>query len=372
MSGTELQNQPPRPRSRTGVIIVSAAMIGLVTFTPTGVRCAAARAADSHSSGGGAFVTRANLGPQLPGQVVHVREAITNRGTTKIRFSKVVTTCGCLGGFLTPEVVSPGKTGILHLRLSTVDSPVSERVAALIYGTTGTVPVAREYQFDFSVHRMIRITVPAASSPAQSYYLNLGTLRPNSRQRAFKLAVARGSYPGHWTTLGCTTNPRAVAVRLRRISADKWWLYITPKVLTVLGQQSHMLRFSFYWRGHELSYHFSEPVNFRVQGPVALEPGSIFFGVVRAGSTVSKQLRLVVGAMGYASGGKILSVKSTVPAQAKAVIADGGKVLQARFHAVGKPGRHVGRFLVNAVYHEIHYQFRVDYLADVLGNGEKN
>ena len=307
-----------------------------------------------------------NLGPQLPGQILTRRVVVSNGGSATLRFSKVITSCGCLNGDLQPAIIPPGKTATLRLKLTTHDSPGAELVTALLYGRAGSTAVVRQYRFKYSVHRMIMIAA-RLGAPSRPYYLNLGAISDRAMPSPFGFAIKRGGYPARWDSLRCSANTRGVAVGLRQRNKDTWLLSLVPKNLAILGSQSYMLRFSFYRKGRELRYHSSEPVNFKVRGPVEIEPGSVFFGAVPLGSTLVKRLHLVSSKTGQSGTGRILSVKSTDPKRATVAITEGGKGLRAVFRAVGTDGQATGRFLVVTKYHGEKYQFRIDYLADIYG-----
>ena len=309
-----------------------------------------------------------NLGPQLPGQILTEKETVANPGTTTMRFSRVITSCGCAGGELRPALLPPGKTATLNMRLTTLYSPGVEAVSAMLYGRAGTARVIRQYRFEFSVHRMIRISGPGGGSPDLSYYLNLGTISAGAKPAPFRLLIRRGGYPGHWDTLGCSANSARIAAGLKQSGRNNWRLSLLPKNLTILGSQSYLLRFSFHHKGKELPYHYSVPVSFKVRGPMELAPDSVFFGAVPYGSTLVKRLRLVTSEEGQAGKGRIVSARSAGPGHAVVSVTDDGAGLRAAFHAIGTPGRATGRFLVTAEYRGEKYDFRVDYLAYVVGN----
>ncbi|MDA8376997.1 MAG: DUF1573 domain-containing protein [Planctomycetia bacterium] len=311
-----------------------------------------------------------DIGPQLPGQVLVRRVVVTNTGSDTIRFFKVITSCGCLKGDLRPAVIAAGKTATLRVRIVTRLWPGSEEVTALLYGKAGSQPTVLKYVVRYSVHRMIRVTGLNIASN-QPYYLNFGAISGGATPIPFHLAIKRGGYPGRWSSLRCSANAAELATKLKQKGKNTWFLSVVPKNLAILGSQSYMLKFSFYHKGKELRYHFSEPIDFNVRGPVAIEPDSIFFGAVPYGSTVIKNLQLVTSATGRMGKGRILSATSTDPGHAAVAVTGGGKGLRATFHAVGTQGRSTGRFLITARYGGSQYQFRVDYLAYVLGKGGK-
>lgn len=237
-------------------------------------------------------------------------------------------------------------------------------VTAVLYGRTGSASVFRQYRFLYSVHRMIRVS-GIQDNPEQSYYLNLGSTTAGAKPIPYRLTVTRGGYPAPWDSLKCSANAADLALDLNQKGKNNWLLTLLPKNLAILGSQSYMLRFSFYQKGKELRYHFSEPVNFKVRGPLEMEPDSVFFGAVPYGSTVVKHLQLVTSATGEIGKGRIVSATSTDPTHAVASIINGGKGLRVAFHAVHVRGRTTGRFLVTAEYGGSRYQFREDYLAYV-------
>jgi len=311
-----------------------------------------------------------DLGPQLPGQVLVRRVVVANTGLDTVRFFKVITSCGCLKGDLQPAVIAAGKTATLSVRVVTRLWPGPEAVTALLYGKAGSRSTLLKYVVRYSVHRMIRVTGLNIASN-QPYYLNFGAISGGAVPAPFRLAIKRGGYPARWNTLKCFTNGAGIVASLKKSGRDNWLLSLHPKNLTVLGSQSYTLRFLFYENGKELRYHFSEPVNFKVRGPVEIEPDSVFFGAVPYGSTVVKHLQLVTSATGQVGKGRILSARSTDPGHATVGVTDGGTGLRVAFHAIGTQGRSTGRFLVTARYGGSQYQFRVDYLAYVLGREGK-
>lgn len=306
-----------------------------------------------------------DLGPQLPGQVLVRRVVVANTGSDTMRFFKVITSCGCLKGDLRPAVIAAGKTATLRVRIVTRLWPGPEGITALLYGKAGSQPTVLKYVVRYSVRRMIRVTGLNIASD-QPYYLNFGAISGGAMPAPFRLAIKRGGYPGRWSSLRCSANAVELATRLKRKGRNTWSLSVVPRNLAILGSQSYMLKFSFYYKGKELRYHFSEPIDFNVRGPVAIEPDSIFFGAVPYDSTVIKNLQLVTSATGQVGKGRILSATSTDPGHAVVAVTDGGKGLRVAFCAVGTQGRSTGRFLVTARYGGSQYQFRVDYLAYVL------
>ena len=317
-----------------------------------------------------AYFTKIDLGPQLPDQLLHDRLRGTNSESATVHFSQLITSCGCLSGVLYPSAIPAGKTGTLTLTLATPDWAGTKVVTALLYGTMGSASADRRYVVTYSVHRMIRVTGWRATL-GEAYYLDLGSILVGSMLIPFQVTITRGSYPVRWDTLRCSTNTKYMATRLVRNGKRRWLLSVVPKDLTMLGSQSYVVRFSFYCGNRELNYHLSLPVNFTVRGPVAIEPDSIFFGAVPYDSTVIKNLQLVTSTTGQIGKGRILSATSTDPGHAAVAVTGGGKGLRATFHAVGTQGRSTGRFLITARYGGSQYQFRVDYLAYVLGKGGK-
>jgi hypothetical protein len=209
-----------------------------------------------------------DLGPQLPGQVLVRRVVVANAGSATMRFFKVITSCGCLKGDLRPAVIAAGKTATLRLRIVTRPWLGPEAVTALLYGKAGSQPTVLKYVVRYSVHRMIRVTGLNIASD-QPYYLNFGAISDGATPAPFRLAIKRGGFPGRWNSLRCSANAAELATRLKQKGKNTWFLSVVPKNLTILGSQSYMLRFSFYHKGKELRYHFSEPMDFNVRGPVA-------------------------------------------------------------------------------------------------------
>ena len=275
-----------------------------------------------------------DLGPQLPGQVLVRRVVVANTGLDTVRFFKVITSCGCLKGDLRRAVIAAGKTATLSVRIATRLWPGPEAVTALLYGKAGSQSTVLKYVVRYSVHRMIRVTGLNIASN-QPYYLNFGAISGGAVPAPFRLAIKRGGYPGRWSSLRCSANAAELATRLRRKGRNTWSLSVVPRNLAILGSQSYLLKFSFYHKGKELRYHFSEPIDFKVRGPVEIEPDSIFFGAVPYGSTVVKHLQLVTSATGQAGKGRILSATSSDPGHATVGVTDGGKGLRAAFHAIG-------------------------------------
>ena len=239
-------------------------------------------------------------------------------------------------------------------------------VTAVLYGRTGSASVFRQYRFLYSVHRMIRVS-GIQDNPEQSYYLNLGSTTAGASPTPYRLTVTRGGYPAPWDSLKCSAYAADLALDLKQKDKNTWLLTLVPKNLAILGSQSYMLRFSFYRKGKELRYHYLEPVNFKVRGPVEMAPDSVFFGYVPYGSTVVKHMQLLTSATGQAGKGRILSARSTDPKHAVASIINGGAGLRVVFHARGKTGQAAGRFLITVMYGARKYIFREDYLAYVSG-----
>ena len=307
-----------------------------------------------------------NLGPELPGRVLHLQEIVSNHGAAAIHFSKLITSCGCLKGGLQPATIFPGKSATLHLELVAHDFPGGELVTAMLRGNAGHRQIIRQYNISYSVHRMIRVTGPRGS-PTRSYYLDLGALRVGAKPKPLTLTIVRGAYPGQWDTLKCSCSGMDLATRLKKTGMGRWRLALAPRSLMVLGSQSYMLRFSFYRKRRELRYHFSEPVNFTVRGPVEIEPDSIFFGAVPIGTISTQRLHMLTSVTSRTGSGRITSVRSTDPTRATATVIDSGKGIRATFRGIGLLGGARGRFLVDTEYHGERYRFRIDYLADVYG-----
>ncbi|MHB1768052.1 MAG: hypothetical protein ACYCUV_09410 [Phycisphaerae bacterium] len=307
-----------------------------------------------------------NLGNQLPGQVLHRRVLVRNTGPVTMNFSKVITSCGCIRATVRPEVLPSGKTATLSLAIATRPWPGPELITATLFGTTGSTPIVRQYLVRYTVRRLMRIA-GSKGTLGEPYYLDCGTISVGSNPKPFQVSVTRGTYPARWDAWRCSTGSRELAASIRKTGNGTWMLSLIPKGLAILGSQSYILRFSFYNKGRKLQYHYSQPVNFTVRGPVELEPGSVFFGAISYGTTVSKNLKLISYATGQMAKGRILSATSTDPRHATVSIGDGGKGLRVAFHAVGTHGQATGRFLVAAEYHEARYRFRIDYLADVFG-----
>ncbi len=311
-----------------------------------------------------------DLGSQLPGQILQRRVVIRNTGSQTMHFTQIMTSCGCLQSTLQPQTIRAGAASILTLQIATRPWTGPELVTVTLMGTMKAAPLVRRYLVRYTVRRLIRICGTQDNS-GEPYYLDIGTLSVGAKPKPFQVSITRGTYPPHWDTLRCSTSDPRLAAKVRPIGRDSWMLSLIPRGLTILGSQSYQLRFSFYRGGKELPYHYSQPVNFMVRGPVSIEPDSIFFGAVPYDSTVIKHLQLVTSATGQIGKGRILSATSTDPCHAVVAVTGGGKGLRATFHAAGTQGRSTGRFLVTARYGDSQYQFRVDYLVYVLGKGGK-
>ncbi len=311
-----------------------------------------------------------NFGNQLPGQLLQRRVLVSNAGPAAIQISQVITSCGCLHSTLKPQLIAPGKVGILTLQIATRPWTGPELVTVTLMGTTKAAPLVRRYLVRYTVRRLIRICGTQDNS-GEPYYLDLGTLSVGAKPKPFQVSITRGTYPAHWDTWRCSTSDPGLAAKVRPIGRDSWMLSLIPRGLTILGSQSYQLRFSFYRGGKELPYHYSQPVNFMVRGPVAIEPGSVFFGAIPYGSTVTKHLQLVTNTTGKPGKGRMTSVKSSDPAHAKISIINGGKDIRVAFHAMGIHGQAAGCFLVTAQYGGSQYQFHIDYLAYVGKQGTK-
>lgn len=305
-----------------------------------------------------------DLGAELPGQILERRVLVRNAGPAIIKISRVITSCGCLHTTLQPQLIAPGKAGVLTLQIATRPWAGREFITATVFGCAGSTPIVRRYLVQYTVRRLVRFA-GSKDSVGEPYYLDLGAISFGSSPKPFQVSVTRGTYPAHWDAWRCSTSAPGLAAKVRCVGRDSWMLSLIPKGLTILGSQSYRLRFSFYRGDEELPYHYSQPVNFMVRGSVRIEPGSVFFGAVPFGSTVVKHLHLVTGKTDQSGNGRILSVKSTDPKRAAVAITGGGKGLRVTFRAVGTHGQATGRFVVTSEYGGSRYQFRVDYLAYV-------
>ena len=310
-----------------------------------------------------------DLGSQLPGQLLRRQWPVPNPGSASIRITRIVTSCGCLQSTLQPLTIPPGKTGVLNFAIATRPWSGPALVTATLTGIAGSAVIVRRYLIRYTVRRPIRI-VGAKDTNGEPYYLDLGKLSLGSKPRPFRVFVRRGTYPARWDSLRCAADNPVLGASVKKIGLDSWALSLAPRGLTILGSQSYQLRFSFYRGGKELPFHYSQPVNFKVEGPVELEPDSVFFGPVPYGSTMVRRLRLVTSATGRSGSGRIVSAKSPIPGGAAISVNAGGTGLRAAFHAAAGVGQITGRYLITAEYGGSFYRFRVDYLAYVTGKPE--
>ena len=312
---------------------------------------------------------RVELGAQLPGQLLVRRINVVNTGSTPLRFTHIASSCGCLQSSLNRAVVPPGGKATLRLALGTHMWSGPAIVTAALLGNRGSHAVALRYHFYYTVRRLIRLGDGGPGNSAEPYYLDLGAITAGDEPKPFRVVVTRGSYPTPWDKWRCTVSDAALAAKVKRLGKNRWQLSLTPRKTTeVLGSQSYLLHFSFYRGGTKLPYHYAQPVNFTVRGPVELRPENLFFGVTTRGATVVKGLRIVDSRTGLV-GGTILRAVCMGPGRVTTSITERGKSLLASFRGTGLNGRAAGHLVVTAALAGRRYQFRVDYLAYVLPAG---
>ncbi len=319
-----------------------------------------------HLPGGGQAAQTIELGDQLPGQLLYRQVIVPNSGRATISISQVGVSCGCLHSVLRPNIIVPGKAGVLQLQIATRPWTGPEVITATLNGTAGPTRITRRYLIRYTVRRLIRIKGPKGTS-GEPYYLDLGAITLGSRAQCFHAVITRGTYPARWDSWRCFVDNPGLSAGVAKVGKSRWRLSLVPTGQATIGSQSYRLQFAFFRKGRELPYHYTQPVNFKVRGPVAIEPGSVLFGAVRCGTIKIKRLRLIASATGSVGDPQIVSVRSNDPKHAFATITNGGSGLGATFRAPRAQGQFSGRFLVTVEYRGVRYHFRLDYLAYAYG-----
>lgn len=304
-----------------------------------------------------------DLGTQLPGQSLVIREKLRNTYQAALRFTSLRTSCGCLSGAVSPLTLQPGSSATLVLRLLTHGVSGKAGVSALLSGRAGRHVVYKRYIVQYHVRQMVNIFGPgrAESTPG---YVDIGSVPLAKLTTPVSLRVMRGGFRARWDTLECFSNDHDVSARVRSVNAHEWRVSLRFLAANTVGPQSADLRFVFLHNGKPLRYQLNEVVSLNVVGPVTLCPKELLIGVIRRGQRFEQRLSLWPDKPGTAL--RFLGAKIDDARHFRIRITGGGTVAFAIFTPGKMHGRVSGSAQLLIEYNGTKYRVCLNYLGYVV------
>lgn len=218
-----------------------------------------------------------NLGSQLPGQLLVVRETLQNTYRSTLNFMALHTSCGCLSGVVDPLVLKSRDRAKLVLRLLTHGASGRAEVSALLVGHTGRHTVYKRYVVKNHVRQMVNIFGPGHGALTPGY-VDIGSVPFTKLSTSISLRVVRGGFNARWGKLECFSGNSAVVAEVHPMYAGLWRVSLHFITSDMIGPQSVDLRFLFLHGGKPLRYQLNEVVSLNVVGPITLCPRAVVSG----------------------------------------------------------------------------------------------